>query len=386
MTALRKILLVDDEQHVLDALQRQLRNRFQVIVAAGGKPALAMIDKESVFDVIVSDMRMPEMDGLAFLEHAREKCPDAVRMMLTGNADQETAVNAINRRAIFRFLNKPCPTDALVEAILACGVQHDLIVAEKDLLESTLTGAVRALVDILSISHPESFGRSQMVRTRAKGLANRLGDAKTWSIELAALFSRIGSVVMPPALIQKVRAEEKLSDYERTLLAKIPALGANVLRHIPRLEETAEIVRLQATGAGCPSDASFQPVDETVLKSAEILRLLNDIADLEYRGMALNRAFFVLRCHASKYDPVLFATAEEMLLAGPAGASFAINLADLRPGMKLMADILSQSGSLLVSGGTSISEALVERLNNCAPSYGVQEPVFVDRPPRACAA
>jgi response regulator RpfG family c-di-GMP phosphodiesterase len=381
----RSVLLVDDEQQVLDALARQLRNKYDVHTAAGGEAALALIEKHVRFDVIVSDMRMPVMDGGAFLAIAQEKCPSAVRMMLTGNADQETAVKAINRGAIFRFLNKPCETDALIEAIEACGTQHDLIVAERELLESTLSGAVRALVDILALAQPESFGRSQTVKTRAGLLAKRIGINETWSIELAALLSRIGAVVLPASLLHKVRADEPLSDFEKGLLAKVPSLGADVLEHIPRLEKIAEMVKTQESARAADHDG-FGEKDDLVSQGAQIIRLLNDLADLENRGLDMKRAFFLMRCRHGRHDSNLLAAAEDMLVSGTSPQVYSITLADLRPGMRFMDDLLSDTGSLLVASASVASETLIERLLSHAPVCGIREPIVVDRPPRAKVA
>lgn len=346
---------------------------------------MALIGRPVTFDVIVSDMRMPVMDGSAFLAIAQEMCPDAVRMMLTGNADQETAVKAINRGAIFRFLNKPCDTDALIEAIEACGTQHDLIVAERELLENTLSGAVRALVDILALAQPESFGRAQTVKTRAGLLARRIGIKETWSIELAALLSRIGSVVLPASLFHKERAGEPLSEFEQGLFARIPTLGASVLEHIPRLETIATMVKLQETASAESSDGSAGEGD-LVSQGAQIIRLFNDLADLEYRGLDLGRAFFLMRCRHGRHDADLLAAAEEMLVSGKALKTYSITLADVRPGMRFMADVLSDTGCLLVASGSIASETLLARLLSHAPIHGIREPIIVDRPPRAKAA
>ena len=91
-----KILLVDDEQNILTGLKRQLRGTFNILTAEGGHKGLEALEEQGPFAVIVSDMRMPEMNGIQFLVKASEVCPDAVRMMLTGNADLETAMHAVN--------------------------------------------------------------------------------------------------------------------------------------------------------------------------------------------------------------------------------------------------------------------------------------------------
>ena len=93
-----KILFVDDEPNVLQSMERQLRKRFSLRTAEGGEEALRILKEEGPFAVIVSDMRMPGMDGVQLLSRTKEIYPDTVRLMLTGNADQDTAVDAVKEK------------------------------------------------------------------------------------------------------------------------------------------------------------------------------------------------------------------------------------------------------------------------------------------------
>src|SRR5690242_2258622 len=119
----QKILFVDDDPNLLAAFQRTLRRLFTFDTALGGQEGLEMIRASGPYALLVVDMRMPVMDGVEFLERARVLAPDAVRLMLTGNADQQTAADAVNRGQVFRFLNKPCPPEVLIPAIEG-GLKH----------------------------------------------------------------------------------------------------------------------------------------------------------------------------------------------------------------------------------------------------------------------
>src|ERR687883_1975197 len=127
-----KILCVDDEVNVLSAYQRSLRKDFDIHVANGGREGLETIKKNGPFAVIVSDMRMPEMDGVQFLARAKELAPESIRIMLTGNSDQQTAMEAVNEGHIFRFLTKPCPPEMLAKALTAGLEQYQLVRAERE--------------------------------------------------------------------------------------------------------------------------------------------------------------------------------------------------------------------------------------------------------------
>ncbi len=112
-----KILFVDDEKNVLDGFKRQLRKKFDFETALGGEKALEVMAESGPFAVVVSDLRMEGMDGMTFLRHVRKLSPDTVCVMLTGFGDLDVAVEAVNEGRIFRFLNKPCPPDVLLETL-----------------------------------------------------------------------------------------------------------------------------------------------------------------------------------------------------------------------------------------------------------------------------
>jgi DNA-binding NtrC family response regulator len=123
---LPRILIVDDDELLLDGLKRQLRSRFEVTTATGGKQALKLVMSQDPYAVIVSDLRMPEMDGVTLLYLVHQAAPDTVRVLLTGKADLESATSAINEGNIYRLLHKPCPTRMLLRALEAAVEQYRL--------------------------------------------------------------------------------------------------------------------------------------------------------------------------------------------------------------------------------------------------------------------
>src|SRR5580698_5073090 len=155
-----KILFVDDEPAFLKGYQLMLRQDFEVDTAVGGEQGLAQIHDHGPYAVVVSDMRMPGMNGVQFLARVRQIAPDTIRMILTGYTDINAAMDAVNEGNIFRFLAKPCERDVLSNAITSGLVQYRLITAEKELLGNTLMGSIKVLIDVLSAASPEAFGRS----------------------------------------------------------------------------------------------------------------------------------------------------------------------------------------------------------------------------------
>ncbi len=130
-TALPRVLCVDDEPNVLAAMERTLFGEFDVVVAPSGQAGLDAIRWGDRFAVIMSDMRMPNMDGATFLAKARELSPDSVRLLLTGQADVTSSIAAINKGAIFRYLCKPCPKEELIATLNDAVRQYRLVCAEK---------------------------------------------------------------------------------------------------------------------------------------------------------------------------------------------------------------------------------------------------------------
>jgi len=140
-----RVLLVDDDPNILEGYKRSLRKKFDVTTALEGHAALEVISRKDTFATIVSDMAMPSMNGIQFLSRVKEISPDSVRIMLTGNADLNIAISAINEGNIFRFLTKPCPEDLFIKTLEAGIEQYRLITAERELLEKTLNGSINVL-------------------------------------------------------------------------------------------------------------------------------------------------------------------------------------------------------------------------------------------------
>ena len=143
-----KVLLVDDDQNLLSAAKRHLRKTIYRFQQRFGRrmEGLKLIEREGPFSVIVSDLRMPGMDGIQFLLRVRETAPDTVRMMLTGNADLQSAVAAVNDGQVFQFLTKPCHQEITRPKRFPLGIkQYRLVTAERELLEKTLRGSILIL-------------------------------------------------------------------------------------------------------------------------------------------------------------------------------------------------------------------------------------------------
>jgi signal transduction histidine kinase len=139
--ATEKVLLVDDDQNLLDGCARHLRKRFDLHTSAEPRRGLELLDRAGPFAVVVSDMRMPGMDGVQFLAAVKAHSPESIRMMLTGHPDLQTAMDAVNQGNIFRFLTKPCAPENLAAALDAGLEQFRLVRTRQELMEMKLRHA-----------------------------------------------------------------------------------------------------------------------------------------------------------------------------------------------------------------------------------------------------
>jgi DNA-binding NtrC family response regulator len=189
-----EILLVDDDNSVLDGYRRSLSREFVLETALGGQQALQLATDSGPYAVVVSDMRMPGMDGIQVLSKIKALSPDTIRVMLTGNADMETAVNAINEGSIFRFLNTPCSKEVMAKTLTAALVPYRLVNAEKQLLEQTLSGSMQVLTEVLSLVNPAAFSRAERARRYIHHIVTAMNLGNPWQYEVAAMTSQLGCV------------------------------------------------------------------------------------------------------------------------------------------------------------------------------------------------
>jgi response regulator RpfG family c-di-GMP phosphodiesterase len=382
MTDQLHILCVDDEPRVLEGLVLNLRRHYRVSTATNGQAGLAIIDGDDPPGVVVSDMRMPEMDGAAFLSKVRERSPDTVRLLLTGQADLDSAIAAVNHGQVFRFLTKPCSPPNFLAAVQAAAEQHRLITAERELLEKTLRGSIKALIEILSLSNPLAFGRAMRLKQHASQLSEGLGVPLSWQIEVATMLSQIGCVTLPAATNEKLYYGKPLNSDEIELTQRLPALSLQLLESIPRLESVRAILEAQAYNFDGSGNPPKSPQGESIPLGARVLKLVIDYDTLEAAGIDVAMVIGSLQSRKGRYDPKLLDTwARVKNKAGSQGLS-EIPLASVRPGMFLVQDVLSTTGLLLVARGHEVSPGLLYRLRNLAAG-SVREPLVVFAPAEA---
>jgi response regulator RpfG family c-di-GMP phosphodiesterase len=378
-----KVLFVDDDPNVLAGYARALRKQFTFDTANGGEEALALMETKGPYAVIVADMRMPGMDGIQLLSKVRERWSDTVRIMLTGNADQQTAIDAVNTGNVYRFLTKPCPPENLGLAIEAGMKEYALVVGERELLENTLAGSIRVMMDILAAIDPRLFGRGQQLKEQMRTFLTTISGKSNWECELAATLSPIGYITVPPSVMQRAQDMTALTSTEKEMLASVPETGSSLISKIPRLEGVARIIRYLGKnydGSGSPADAV---AGEEIPVGARILKVLSDLLDKERQGASTSDALMAMQATQGQYDPRVLEIALKSVASKTVGSLtqppniFHIKLSELRPGYVLVNDIETVENVLVVSAGQRISPMMLELIRNFAKISGIKEPISV---------
>jgi response regulator RpfG family c-di-GMP phosphodiesterase len=373
-----RILVVDDEQNILDGLMRTVGRSFNLVLAQSGPAALDAMRTQGPFAVVLTDMQMPDMSGLAFLREARKISSQSVFMMLTGNSDQKTAVDAVNQGRVFRFLSKPCPREQLEETLKAAIEQFRLQRAERLLLEKTLAGSIQALLQVLLLTRPKLFQRSARVSKLASWLGHAANDPQPWQVQMAAALSTIGCVALQDELVDSALTGGQLSAEERAQFERHAEFGADVLGAIPRLERTAAIVRGQFNKDAQTADAGGN--DDPVAFGIHILRVAQALDE-----QLCHRKPWPVAVREVLAEPWVHARLREILAGAPpewisqtqAGQIRTIRTVDIHKGMVLQQDITTEKGELLIATGHEITDMLAERLRNFARRGRIAETTVV---------
>lgn len=378
----QRILMVDDEPRILDGFRRTLRARFTIIPAASGAEGLALLREAVVsgepFPVIVSDMMMPAMNGAQFLAQARHVDPDAVCMILSGQADLVSTISAVNNSSLFRFLTKPCSTQDLARAIEDALRQYELVQAERQLLARTLNGAVQVLTELLSLASPVGLRHTNRFRLIAEQVATEVGVSadEVWQLDLAVMLGQIGCIAVPPEVLEKADAGKELTDAEQQMIDDHPKLAADLLRRIPRLETVAAWIAEQPTAL---ADATRAPANghRRGTGAHDVFTATAAFISAWAQGTPPRQCVRRL-VDQGGYDERI---GQALLAASgglePRGVLRQVRVNQLIAGMVLQQDVVTSTGLTLVRQGEQLTASHTARLANFNRSVGIVEPITV---------
>lgn len=384
------ILLVDDEPKVISSLSRELMEQddgLDLQSSLSGIDGLKILKENPSTAVIVSDFHMPRMDGITFLVEAQKIVPDASRILLTGAAGMDVAIDAINRGQIFRFLLKPCPIDMLLTAINAGIRQNQLVNSERELLSKTLNGSIRILIEILSTLNPEIFAEATRRKDLVRKLSQALNTEQSWEPELAALLCQVGCVAVPQDVLKKWSNKEGLNEQELTVINSIPRISSQLVKNIPRLENIAIAIKFQNTPFKDKNPKPNVPTGEQIPELGRLLKIILDYQHFVSQKNDPKLAFQEMMDCRGEYDPKMLAVFQ-VKVVNEEIAHFSkpseemvdvrsISGENIQTGMIVARDILDKQGRLVVSRGTIITEVLEQLLKNYLWSQRIIGPIMV---------
>jgi putative nucleotidyltransferase with HDIG domain len=307
---------VDDEPLVLAGLRRSVHTEFSADVAGGGEEALAKVRADGPYPVVVSDMRMPGMDGAEFLATVRTIAPDSIRVMLTGYGDMAAAVRAVNEGEIFRFLTKPVSAEILLVTLRACVAQYHAARLENEQLKITVEaleqldlGTLTALARAIDAKSAWTAGHSERVTNLALKIGHALGlPAKSLEIlHRGGLLHDIGKIGTPLTILDK---PGKLEPEEMQIMRDHVKTGVHILEPIPCFREALPIVAQHHEwfdGSGYPAGLAGEHISlhARILTVADCYDAI--VSDRPYRnGLSRQQALEILRRKAgTQFDPMV---------------------------------------------------------------------------------
>ena len=370
-----KVLCIDDEPNLLLASRRVLAEEFDVQIAIGGDAGLEIARQRGPFAVVICDMRMPGLSGADVLEIIRQISPDTTRILLTGETDLKGAIAAVNRGQIFRFLAKPCPADQLMSAVEEAVQLYRLRIAERELLEGTLSGSVQMMIDVLSLASPVAFSRARAVARCVVHMARRQGVSNPWQFQVAALLAPIGCIALDPDLASRGLSGRGMTAPEARQFAQHPEIGHRLIAHIPRLAAVAEMVRHQRTPSTLDGGAVMTRL------GAQMIAVAQDLDRHLASGLALDEAIDELRKSRAGHPEELLGLLADYAAYDGQTVQRKVTVAQLRPGMYLEEDVRGKGGAIVVPGSRELTPIMLERLVRFHDGHGLVEPIAVRAPP-----
>ncbi len=372
-----RVVCVDDEPHVAGGLALHLRRRYDVEIATSGRAGLELLDRLPEAAVVISDMRMPQMNGAEFLAKALAGHPNTTRILLTGYSELDAAIQAVNQGQVFRFLMKPCPPPELLRTVDAAAELHRLTRVERDLLEQTLHGSIKMLSEVLAISNPLAFGRGARIKQLVSSLATKLGEADRWQAEVAAMLSQLATITLPNETAEKLYYGTPLSPDEERMVERAPDISEQLLAHIPRLEVVRAILAARSEPFHGQAGPELSAEQRLIRRGAELLKAANDFDTLEAQGLTPVKALETMKGRGEHYNPDVLSALQEVCGSLPSGDCIReVSLAALKPGMVFANDVKMTKGTLFVARGYEVTESFLERIRNFRPG-SVQEPFRV---------
>ncbi len=407
------LLFIDDEVNILASLKRLFRPLgYNILTAETSDEAFALLEKENV-DLVICDMRMPQMNGAEMLERIRLKWPDTVRILLTGYSDIASTIDAINRGEIYRYVSKPWDDNDML-LIVRDALEHKRLLAEKQRLDAltrrqndelkalnaTLEDKVRqrteelrdalehlkkdyfttiqVFANLMELRKGAMAGHSRRVAELSCDIARRMGlpETEVANLETAALLHNIGKIGLPDRLLDRPYGE--LSHEERVQFDKHPLRAAAILMAVAPLTEAAQLIRHHRE--------HYSEAGNAAPLGARILLVASDYVSLqegliEHDKLSPGEAIkAIIDVRGTRYDPAVIDALRELIAhEGPhahVDTEFQLTSTQLREGMLLTRDIESSNGMLLLLKDSTLNTEHIRKIREFEEAAGKRLTIY----------
>lgn len=371
-----RILCVDDERQVLEGLSSYLRIYHEVETATNAADAIAYLEEKPALDVIISDMRMPNIDGAQFLVRAQELAPHVSRILLTGYSDLNSVAAAVNDAKIFRLLTKPCPPQVMLAAVEAAIRQSRAAGSERERQESILRGCVEALAEILALRFPRVFARARQLQLLVTQMAQELRWEDQWQFAMAAVVSQLALAVGGGESGRR-REDAEGSTKEPVVLEQLPQFNDRVLARVPNMDGVRAMIVNSVQRYEALEQQRNAGMARAVVRGAQLLRVAGDYMLLVERGQSAADTLAMLKAATEVYDPTVLAALAKVIADRQNLRKVSkLAVSGLAPGMKLAEDLTTTDGVLIMQSGGEVTAALIDKLRSFRQG-SIHEPIQV---------
>jgi ActR/RegA family two-component response regulator len=354
--SLPRVLCVDDDERLLAGLALRLRRHFEVTTATSAVEALARLDLRRPFAAVVSDMRMPQNDGVSFLSALRRVAPETTRLLLTGQADVASAIAAVNEGEVFRFLLKPIETPALVSCLNEAVARHHEVLEQRRQTEDLVAGVTRLLMLPLSL-HSTALGfEADRVRLIVADVTAVVCPRQQWSVELATVAANIACMALSPELVNKWKSRVAMNTRECERVNHAIHRCLDIMRLVPPMHDACEALALLAPIAERPGEWR-PPLNASI--PARVLYFIMSLEGARLRGHSVSDALVQMRRGAADSDAALINAMAGARLGELNGGRA---LGEVEVGQRIVSEVRLANGLLFLPAAHLVTDLTVEMI------------------------
>ena len=376
------ILFIDDDYKILNSFKRSLSQEYSVYVADTPEKGLRLFEEKGPFSVLVSDMHMPGMNGVEVLSKAREIDADTSRVLLTGYADQQAAIDAVNKGRIFKFLTKPCPLQTLVPVLEEGIYNYKLNVSNRFVGERTQQGLVGMLSQILAMVNPAAQRKAHRLKNFARHMARTARPQQRMIVEMLAVLSQLGCLNLSQETMRLYDGGGIVGHEDNIRIREQFDVAARLLMHLPRFEVIIEVLGLLHKEPHQFPRYDDLEMQETIPLCTRILQTALGLDSLLASGKSPDEALAALKADQPFYDPALVDRLVDFTFALHNEVLMYVRATELTSRMVLAEDIRDGDGTFLATKGQPLANPLLAYLHKVHRRIGLPEPIGVFLPLR----